>query len=150
MGGYMISWNLKKMTVKWYIMMLFEMMIKTAISKLIYVFIKSRLNILKIRTLKCGFWRYLKRFGTAEKKMKTKSLKRAFWQYLKRFGTTEKNNEHDFSKACLLVVFDTLGKCYLLHTTIYPLCLIVEFINYYIVHREWATVPYLADFHIYN
>ena len=36
-------------------MMLFEMMIKTAISKLIYVFIKSRLNILKIRTLKCGF-----------------------------------------------------------------------------------------------
>ena len=33
------------------------------------------------------FWQYLKRFGTAEKKVKTMSLQHAWWRYLKRFGT---------------------------------------------------------------
>ena len=41
------------------------------------------------------------------KKMKTMSLKRAFWRYLKRFGTAEKN-ENIVSKACVLTVFETI------------------------------------------
>ena len=38
---------------------------------------------------KHAFWRYLKRFGAAEKKMKTMSLKHELSRYFKRFGTAE-------------------------------------------------------------
>jgi len=42
---------LKTRTVKWYLLTLFEIMINTAISKLMYALSKSRLNILKTRTV---------------------------------------------------------------------------------------------------
>ena len=70
---------------------------------MIYVFIKSRLNILKTRTVNCAFWHDLKRFGTAEDILKM-SLKREFWHYLKRFGSSEKKNENNVSKACILTL----------------------------------------------
>ena len=50
-----------------------------------YVSTKSRMNILKTRSL-------LKRyFGTAEKLSKTKTVKHALGRYFKRFGTVEKS-----------------------------------------------------------
>ena len=42
------------------------------------------------RTINGAFWRYLKRFETAEQIMKTRTVNGAFWWYLKRFGTAEK------------------------------------------------------------
>ena len=50
---------------------------------------------------------YLKLFGTAENILKTLSLKHAFWRYLKRFRTAEKKPENNVSKACILAVFAT-------------------------------------------
>ena len=44
--------------------------------------------------LNVAFWRYLKRFGTAEKMLNTRSLKRPFWHYLKQyFRSAEKNSK---------------------------------------------------------
>jgi len=48
---------------------------------------------MKTMSLKNAFWKCLKRFRTAEKKMKTMSLRQVFCWYLKRFGTAEKKME---------------------------------------------------------
>ena len=53
-----------------------------------------------------GIWNDLK----LQRRMKTMSLKHAFWRYLKRFGTAEKN-ENNVSKACILSVVKTIRNC---------------------------------------
>ena len=45
--------------------------------------------------LKHTFWRYLKRFGTAEKK-KTRTFTRAFWDYLKRYLKLQMRKQYMF------------------------------------------------------
>ena len=38
-------------------------------------------------------------------------LKHAFFRYLERFGTAERKNENNVSKVCILVVSETIWNC---------------------------------------
>ena len=65
---------------------------------------------LKTTSLKHAFWRYLKRFGTAEKQMKTMTLNHAFWR-IWNDSEPQKSFENNVSKACILTVFKTIWNC---------------------------------------
>ena len=43
-----------------------------------------------------AFWRYLKRFGTADKKMKTRTLTHAFWENWKRYLKLQREKQYMF------------------------------------------------------
>jgi len=58
-------------------------------------------------SLEHAFSRYLKRFGTAEKNMKTMSLNHAFLWYLEHQRNRWKQCIY---KACILMVFETIWK----------------------------------------
>ena len=65
----------------------------------------------KWMSLNNALWRYLKLFWNAKTILKTMELKHAFWRYFKRFGTAHTNNKNNVSKACIVMVFETILTC---------------------------------------
>jgi len=91
--------SLKTWTVKRNILTLFEMFIwnfrnKSITRKSVYSYtiwndLELQTKFINTRMLNGALWRYLKRFGIAEKKLKTRTLNVAFWRYLKLFRTAD-------------------------------------------------------------